>query len=320
MKRDHTIDAFRGIAIIGMIFFSLTLKLSTNLPELLKHNVRGSVHLGDFILPMFLFASGLSLAYFLHKREKVKQNIFLYDVSKRFVQLALVGISLSFFSAYGFLEMDEVMLSALLFIGCIALHKFNWKVIICIIFLINLSYIALILLDQTNIFYSHYLGGYPAALYYFPLMLVGLLIGKGIISSGVWCKRNKITIALIFVFFLIFWIFIPINKLTASASFIMLSILISFIIFVLIDMMVENILSLEKLEKIGRKPLRYWLMMYIIFIIPLRFYIELSTQILPLNITWYLGIFCTIVFIILLLILSNIIDLIKIRYKQHNSN
>ena len=56
-------DAFRGLAIVGMVFFTLTLKLSRNLPDILKHNVSGSLHLGDFVLPMFIFGSGISLAY-----------------------------------------------------------------------------------------------------------------------------------------------------------------------------------------------------------------------------------------------------------------
>ena len=53
-----------------MVFFTVTLRLSSDLPDPLRHNVWGSLHLGDFVLPMFLFASGLSLAYFLQKREK----------------------------------------------------------------------------------------------------------------------------------------------------------------------------------------------------------------------------------------------------------
>ena len=144
MNRDHSIDAFRGLSIIGMVFFTVILRLSSNLPDILRHNVWGTVHLGDFILPMFLFASGLSLAYYLKKRENEKKNVFLQSILLRFGKLALVGISLSIFSAYGFLEMDEVMLSALLFIACVVLSKLNWKILIGIIFVINLSYIFLI--------------------------------------------------------------------------------------------------------------------------------------------------------------------------------
>lgn len=312
MVRYQPIDAFRGLAILGMVFFTVTLRLSNDLPEPLRHNVWGSLHLGDLILPMFLFASGLSLAYFLQKREKEEQNAFLRNVIGRFSKLILVGVSLSIFSAYGFLEMDEVMLSAILFIVCIALHRVDWKVILGIIFFINLSYIILIQLDQVSIFIGHYLGGYPAALYYLPVMLIGLVIGKGIISKGLRCKSNKITIVMIFVFFLIFWSFIPINKLTASPSFVMLSILFSFLIFAVTEKIVCSINSLGELEYIGRKPLRYWLTMYIIFIIPVWFYIEFSGQVLPLHIQWPIGIVMSLGLMILLCGVSHMIDYMTI--------
>ena len=312
MNRDHAIDAFRGIAIIGMIFFTVTRRLSSNLPEILRHNVWASVHLGDFILPMFLFASGLSLAYFLNKKKNGKQNKFLKSVIGRFCKLALVGISLSIFSAYGFLEMDEVMLSALLFIACVALSKLDWKIILCIVFFINFSYIALIHLDQVTIFIGHYLGGYPAALYYLPIMLVGLTIGKGIISSGLWCKSNKIIIAMIFIFFIFFLIFIPLNKMTATPSFIMLSILFSFLIFSVIEMTVTSMSPLNRLEYIGRKPLRYWLTMYMVFLIPLWFYVEFFERIFPLDIQWYIGIAISLGLIMIFWGASYLIDYITI--------
>ena len=290
MSRNHAIDAFRGLAILGMVFFTVTLRLSRDLPEPLRHNVWGSLHLGDFVLPMFLFASGLSLAYFLKKREEEKNKILIVNVIKRFSKLAFVGVSLSFFSAYGFLEMDEVMLCALLFITCVVLSRVDWKVFLGIIFFINLSYIVLIQLDQVDIFIGHYLGGYPAALYYLPVMLTGLTIGKGIISEKFWCEKNKIFVVMIFIFFILFWVFIPINKMTASPPFIMLSILFSFLVFAVIEAAVYNIGAMSKLEDIGKKPLRYWVMMYIVFIIPLWFYVEFTRQSLPLQMYWPISI------------------------------
>jgi hypothetical protein len=310
MNRDHSIDSFRGIAIIGMVFFTITLRLSNNLPNIIRHNVWGSVHLGDFILPMFLFASGLSLAFYLEKNEKNK--LFNKKVFGRFFKLVLIGISLSIFSAYGFLEMDEVMLSALLFIACIGLSKLNWKVIIGIIFIINLSYLLLIQFDYVSIFYGHYLGGYPSALYYLPVMLTGLIIGKGIYSEKLWIKKNIITIMMIFIFFLIFLIFIPLNKMTATPTFIMLSILFSFLVFIIIDKIIYKIGSLKNLEHIGKKPLRYWLLMYIIFLIPLWFIIEFYNLSFPLNINWYFSIIICIGLIALFYLISYTIEYINI--------
>lgn len=308
MVRYLPIDAFRGLTILGMVFFTVTLRLSSDLPEPLRHNVWGSLHLGDFVLPMFLFASGLSLAYFLQRREKEETKIFLRNVFGRFGKLAALGVLLSFFSAYWFLEMDEVMLSALLFIICIALHKLNWKINLGIIFFINVSYIALIQLDMVTIFIGHYLGGYPAALYYLPVMLVGLMIGKAIISKKLWCEQNAITVLIIGAFFVIFWGLIPINKLTATPSFIMLSILFSFLVFALIERISRKIQSAKELEYLGRKPIRYWILMYLVFIIPLWFYIEVSELTSPLSLHWPFGILISLGLMVLFWGVSHLID------------
>ena len=273
MSRNPSIDTFRGTTIIGMVFFTLTLKLSSNLPEILRHNSYESLHIGDFILPMFLFASGLSLAYYLQKKENEEKRVFRTDVIIRFSRLAIIGIILSPFSANGFFKMDEVMLCAILFIVCIIISKINWKILIFLICSINISYIALKEFYEISFFHKHYLGGYPATLYYLPVMLIGFIIGKEMISKGLWSKKNKIIISIILFFFLISWFFIPIKKLEATPSFMMLSILFSFSIFVFVDLICNNFHRFKEIEYLGKKSIRYWMTMYIIFIIPAHFYI-----------------------------------------------
>jgi predicted acyltransferase len=313
MDRDHSIDAFRGLAIILMVFFTVTLKLSEDLPEVLRHNVRGSLHLGDFVLPMFLFASGLSLVFFLKKYGNKGKKDILKIVNGRFAKLALVGISLSYFSANGFLEMDEVMLSAILFLICILLSKLDWKVLLSIIFAIDISYIILILMGLTNIFKDHYLGGYPAAFFYIPIMLFGLILGKGMIKENLWSLSNKISIGMAILFFLLTWVFIPIDKLEATSSYVMLSILFSILIFIIFNKIIQN-KKVQKnqlilqLEFLGRTPLRYWLMMYIVVIIPLKVYVEINNMHFPLSVPWLIGIGISLGLIILLWMISKIIE------------
>ncbi len=312
MKRNHSIDTFRGLAIIGMVFFTVTRRLSNNLPNILRHNEWASIHLGDFILPMFIFASGLSLAYFLDKKKEQPSKKTIRDVFERFLKLAIVGISFSIFSAYGFLEMDEVMLSAILFLACVGISKIDWRIIPAIIFIICFSYFALIHCNLDTIFIGHYLGGFPAALYYFPIMLVGLYIGKGILSDGLWCIRNQILISVIFIYFIFFSIFIPFNKMTATPPFILLSIMLSFAIFSTIDFTLNSDIFLRRLEYIGKKPLRYWLMMYLFFLIPLWFYIKLLNISSTLDIQWYFSILISLILIIILWRLSYLIDYVNI--------
>jgi hypothetical protein len=262
---------------------------------------------------MFLFASGLSLSYFFQKYEKKNSNNMIYKkVIIRFGKLVFVGLSLSFFSAYAFLEMDEVMLSGILFIGCFFLHKISWKYLLTLTFFINLSYLFLIYFDMTSIFFGHYLGGYLAAIYYFPVMLIGLIIGKEKISNGLWSIKNNIIIIIIVSYFLIFWSLIPINKLTATPSFMMISILFSYIIFALIEGLLKNIKILDKLRYIGKNPLRYWILMYIVFIIPLWFYTYFYGLSLPLEINWIIGVLIAIILISFIIGLSKIFDYITI--------
>ena len=228
------------------------------------------------------------------------------------IKLAIVGISLSIFSAYGFLEMDEVMLSAILFLLSVGLSKINWRIIPGIIFIIFFSYFALIHYNLESIFIGHYLGGYPAAFYYFPIMLIGLYIGKGIISDGLWCTRNQIIISMIFIYFIFFSIFIPFNKMTVTPPFILLSILFSFAIFSMIDFISNSNIFFKRLEYIGKTPLRYWLMMYLFFLVPLLFYIEFFNISSPLDIQWYFSILISLILIIILWRLSYLIDYVNI--------
>jgi len=204
------------------------------------------------------------------------------------------------------------MLSAILFVSCIVIYKLDWRIHLGIIFVINCSYLVVLYFQATDIFIGHYLGGYPAGLYYLPVMLVGLMISKVTISKKLWCEQNAITVLLIGVFFVIFWGFIPINKMTATPSFIMISILFSFLVFALIDRIKRKIPPLKKLEYIGRKPIRYWILMYIVFIIPLWFYVEESEMTLPLFIYWPFGILISFGLMVLFWVVSHLIDHITI--------
>jgi len=308
MERNRTIDAFRGLAILGMIFFTVSLKISSNLPDLLRHNVRDSVHIGDFVLPMFLFASGLSLAYYIERGKKEHRKVFLGKVMRRFGNLALVGLSLSYFSANGLLEMDEVMLIAILFLVSVFLSRLDWKILLCIVFLIDLSFLILIRCDLFDIFKGHYLGGYPAAFYYLQIMLTGLMIGKGIVVKEPLCRRNIMIISLVLLFFLLFWSFIPIEKLSASPSYMLLSILLSFLVFSVMNKVKLHNRIARELEYMGRKPLRFWIMMFISSIIPLRFWAELSQNARPLDLHWPLTVVVSMGLVVLLWGISRILD------------
>ena len=113
---------------------------------------------------------------------------------------------------------------------------------------------------------------------------------------------------LIFLYFLIFMFLTPLNKTTATPSFIMLSILFSYFVFILLDILMRSIESLGEIEYIGKKPIRYWLMMYIIFIIPLTIYAQYSKKSIPLQVHWLNSIIISLSLLFLLWAISKIID------------
>ena len=314
MDRNRSIDAFRGLAIVSMVFFSLTLKLSQDLPEILRHNARGMIHLGDLVLPLFLFASGMSLAYFLKKNENVKENRFYSKVLGRVAKLAMVGIGLSYFSAFGFLQMDEVMLAAILFIICLILSWLDWKVSLGLVLAIDLSYLVLMHYGWDGVFQEYYLGGYLAAVYYLPIMLTGFLIGKGMLAEKLWCRTNIVILAFIILCFCITLVLYPMDKLAVTPSFMMFAILFSILIFTIIDIIIRNLNGSKPLEYLGRKPLRYWLMMYLFFMIPLIIYAEINDIFLPLEINWMVGVGIALGFMFVIVIFSLIIDKIILIY------
>ena len=311
-NRYLPIDIFRGCAILGMIFFTVTLRLSDTLPDVLRHNAWGAVHLGDFILPFFLFASGLSLAFYVEKNHHLERIVLIKTVGMRFAFLASIGLALSFFSANGLFAMDEVMLSALLFLGCVVLYRVHWMVNVVIIFVINCSYLVLMSYDLTSIFIGHYLGGYPAALYYFPIMLTGVLIGQGVVMDQLWSNRTLAIIGSIGGYFLIFSLGIPLNKLEAAPSFMMLAILFSCLVFfglVLLDLPAR---SVRGLARIGRTPLRYWVLMYVLVLIPLSLYIRSAALSFPLSLSWGWAVGISLVVMGVLYLSSSVFEYIAI--------
>ena len=180
--RIPSIDLFRGLAIALMVFFTISYWTSANLPEFLKHNEADSLHIGDFVLPMFLFASGMSLVFF-HEKRKGKKGYWL-DAIERFGKLVIISAILSIFSAGAFLGMDEVMLSALLFLASLLLLQLPEAYLVSVSLAIPTAY-ALITAYTGLLpgFGSAYLGGYPAAIFYLPVMLTGVMVGRRVESG-----------------------------------------------------------------------------------------------------------------------------------------
>ncbi len=296
--RIREIDVFRGLSVLSMVFFTIIFRLSRTLPDFLIHNVRNSLHIGDFVLPMFLFASGMSIVFFFSKRKKVKPGIIAMDIAGRFGKLAMIALFLSPFSAGEALGMDEVMLSALLFIPTVILARYDVKIIGAVAAGVIISYFVLAGIGGLPDFTENYLGGYQAAIFYLPVMLCGLIAGKML------DKTKELMIGFLGVAVLLMFI-IPACKLCLTPSFMMLSVAVSMMVFE-----ASKLIKSEKLEFLGRKPIRYWVLMFILMVIPMSIYEAYANTSLPLGLGAVEAFVITLLMLPLIYLVSNAIEVV----------
>ncbi len=317
-QRDRALDTFRGLAIVAMVFFTLLLRLGEDLPEALRHNVRGSFHLGDLVLPLFLFASGLSLGYYLHARKGLRPSDLWRDVAHRFLRLALVGIILSPWSARGWFEMDEVMLSALLFPACIALAGLDWRWGPGVVAVVTFAYPMLWAAGWDALMKGHYLGGYAAIPFYLPVMLAGLLLGRAAIVEGHFRGRRSRWIVAAVSGLLLACLLLggSVDKLTATPAFMLLSLLVCYLLLVAVELLASR-LRLPELEYLGHRPLRYWVLMWLTSLIPLQVFKDRTGTSLVME--WPLAVLASLAVLLLLWVASRLMDQIGKRLFQRAS-
>ena len=279
--RVRSIDIFRGITVVLMVFFSIYGALSST-PIFLQHNEPDSVHFGDFVLPMFLFASGMSLVFFAKKREKETPMNYALDCANRITQLLLVSMLITLLSGR-FLQMDEVMLNALLFIPSLILIILALPelAIAAIALLIFAFYSFLSAFGMLPDFSATYLGGYPAALFYLPVMLGGVIAGRRVLE-GKSTNPALFASAIVFVALLLLS---PPYKTEVSPSFMALAVFLSLIFFKAVELLPAKSQPAipSFFEYLGRNPIRYWVLMFVLLLVPINFCAFASGKHIPLE-------------------------------------
>jgi len=317
--RHRSIDIFRGITIVLMVFFTILSRLAY-VPESLDHNEFGKIHLGDFVLTMFLFVSGMSIVFFREKRKNRKTGEYVLDVIERLGMLVMIAIVLSPFSAGEILGMDEVMLNAVLFIPALILIIFpEWSVFL-VAGSVFAAYFILGSVSMLPDFRAHYLGGYAAAIFYLPVMLGGAMAGKRLVEG----KNLDMLLALWAVTSLVLLLVIPAYKMTASPSFMAVSVALSLAFFYIIrEAEAAGKLAgriSEKIEYLGRKPIRYWTLMFVLLVGPLTVYMAYMDSRFPIGMDWLAAVAVSLLCVPLLYISSKGVDiledLVKARLKK----
>jgi len=305
--RVRAIDAFRGTAIVLMVFFSLAFNLSSELPGILKHNQPGQTNPGDFVLPMFLFASGMSLVFFAKKRGNADAAAYAMDIIGRSGKLALVWVFLSPFSSGVMLGMDELALSLVLSAATLLLIGLpdNW--IAAAALAPVAAYLALGYAGILPDFSGYYLGGFAAVPFYLPVMLAGVIAGRNM--EAIW----KLAIAALIIGLALSFA-APLSKTAVSPSFIAVSIAVSAGAFLAVER-----LGLGALEYPGRKPLEFWILMYVLLIIPLVFYAIGTKSDIPLGLPWPLALGISAACIPVLVAASKALELVAGRMRHRLS-
>jgi hypothetical protein len=276
ISRDRQLDLLRGVAVAGMFFFSVVATLSDSLPLFLAHNVQGHLLPGDFVLSLFLFCSGISLAMVSARYQSLRVWEMWRKLGVRLLQMLAVSLFVTPFSTGTVLGMDEMMLNAVLTIpALLIIIGGRWCVWLVTVF----TWLAQVGLLQSHTIVESsgvYLGGYSCAVFWLPILLGGALVmgvpmREMLQQLGAWCLLCVVATLVSG------W---P-DKMSLNVSFGVCSVILGVVLLVLFR---RFSVRCEWLEYFGSKPLRMWGLMFCL-LGPVRLYAEVEAKQLSLSLS-----------------------------------
>ena len=265
VSRDHSLDLLRGVAVAGMFFFSFVATLSSSLPILLLHNIPGRFLPGDLVLSLFLFTSGISLSLVRRRYESSFDRGMWLKLISRLSRMVIVSLFITPFSIGEPFGMDEMMLNLVLTIPALFIIGLGEVLSFSVIVFIWGLVAALGKFGQLVDPGVSYLGGYPLSFAWLPIVLAGSLAAPWVSFSSV------VRCAIWFTLFISFYFLSgsP-DKMNLAPSFGALSALAGELCLVTFRRLNLRLLWLEYF---GSKPLRMWVLMFVL-LGPLRLYAE----------------------------------------------
>lgn len=249
--RSGPLDTCRGIAVILMIVFTAGIRFSREpILPVLAHNVHGQLNPGDFVLPLFLFTSGVSAGLV------ARRPLVIRGLLRRISKLLAVGLLLSPWTALRLLGMDEITLNAILYIPCVIAIRLGTATAVVLGAATIVLYVMMDFLCVLPSFQETYLGGYKGAIFYLPVMLVGSITGRNpgaVLHTGIGVIAGALCLLPI----------IPADKSTVTPSFMLLSSAIALCFY-----RFSSIVRVDWVSKLGRSPLKVWTLMWCGLLIP----------------------------------------------------
>lgn len=273
-ERDHQLDLLRGVAVAGMFFFSVVAALSDRLPLFLAHNVQGHLLPGDFVLSLFLFCSGISLAMLSTRYGSLRVWELWRKLGVRLLQMVAVSLFVTPFSTGAVFGMDEMMLNAVLTIPALLIigagRMYAWLAALCVWLVQG----VLVGLGATSDAASVYLGGYTLAVLWLPILLGGALVCSLSVQE-ILQQLSTLAVLLLIAVAVCGW---P-DKMSLNASFGVSSVVLGVVALVVFR---GCNMRCEWLEYFGSKPLRMWGLMFCL-LAPVRLYAEVEAKRLSLS-------------------------------------
>jgi hypothetical protein len=264
-SRDTQLDLLRGVAVAGMFFFSFVATISDSLPAVLTHNVPGKLLVGDFVLSLFLFCSGVSLALVCSRYTTVWTQKVWRKLIVRILQMVAVSVFITPFSTSSVLGMDEMMLNAALTLPAFLVIACGraW-VVLCAVGIWVLRDL-LVGIGVVPALPTVYLGGYPLAVFWLPIMLGGALV---------WSRTEREIARQLLMWTALLVVAVVLSglpdKMALTPSFGVLSVCVALVTLLVFR---RHGVRCHWLEYFGSKPLRMWCLMFAL-LGPVRLYAE----------------------------------------------
>ncbi len=266
-SRDRQLDMLRGLAVVGMFFYSVIASLARQLPPVLEHNIPGKLRIGDFVLSLFLFSSGMSLAILRNRYDSLWAVSLWRSVGRRLGMMLFASAFITPFSTGTFGGMDEVMLNATLTIPTLLLARGSVIITAGLFTCLSALYYALPQFGITVIQSNVYLGGYQGAVFFLPVLTAGATLRNSWRDRA---RRHAIMWGVVSI--ALYALSGTPDKLVLTPSYIALSCFVSTSILWALGYfaLVNNVI-----EYFGRYSLRMWCLMFVL-IAPARLYAETS--------------------------------------------